>query len=159
MGEFISITHLKAGDKAPDFEAPDQNGNIISLKKLIGKKFVLFFYPNDDTETCTKQACNLRDNYVLIQQKGLEIIGISHAPPDSKKKFTEKYALPFQLLADTQLKIVKDYGVYGKKLFMGKIITTIHRVTFLIDEKGIIERIIHKVWSGKAADQIMGIAK
>ncbi|MFI5172374.1 MAG: thioredoxin-dependent thiol peroxidase [Chitinophagales bacterium] len=159
MPEFISITHLKPGDKAPEFEAPDQNGNIVSSKQLMGKKYALYFYPNDDTETCTKEACNLRDNYPALQKKGIEIIGVSHAQVESKKKFTEKYGLPFTLLADTDQKIVKAFGVYGEKLFMGRMLVTIHRVTFIIDEKGIIERIIHKVWSGKAADQILGIAK
>ncbi len=159
MGEFISITHLKRGDKAPDFEAPDQYGNTVSLKFLHGKKFVLYFYPNDDTETCTKEACNLRDNYDLLKKNGFEILGVSHASNDSKKKFSDKYKLPFRLLADMQLNIVKAFGVYGEKLFMGKLIMTIHRVTFIINEKGVIEKIIHKVWSGKAADQILGIAK
>ena len=157
MGDFVSITHLNAGDKAPKFNATDQNGNMVSSEDLKGKKFALYFYPNDDTETCTKEACNLRDNYSLLQKSGFEIIGVSHAPANSKKKFSNKYRLPFRLLADTDLKIVKAYGVYGEKLFMGKIITTIHRITFIINEKQVIERIIHKVWSNKAANQIMGV--
>ena len=155
MAEISTITHLRAGDKAPPFSAPDQNGKIISSAQLKGKKYVLYFYPNDDTETCTKEACNLRDNHALLKKKGFTIIGVSHAPVASKKKFSEKYKLPFTLLADTDLKIVKDYGVYGDKLFMGKIITTIHRLTFIINEKGIIERVITKVTSGKAANQIL----
>jgi len=150
-----SITHLKEGDEAPDFSAPDQDGNIVSLKDMKGKKFALYFYPNDDTETCIKEACNLRDNYALLQANGYDVIGVSHAPVESKRKFTNKYKLPFRLLADTDQKIVKAYGVYGEKLFMGRMLITIHRITFVIDEESVIEKIIHKVWSGKAADQIL----
>lgn len=155
MAEIVSITHLKAGDKAPSFSASDQNGKLISSAQLKGKKFVLYFYPNDDSETCTKEACNFRDNYSLLKKNGYTIIGVSHAPVISKKKFADKYKLPFTLLADTDLKIVKDYGVYGDKLFMGRIITTIHRITFIVNEKGIIDRVITKVTSGNAAKQIL----
>lgn len=155
MAEIVSITHLKAGDKAPPFSASDQNGKLISSAQLKGKKFVLYFYPNDDSETCTKEACNFRDNYSLLKKNGYTIIGVSHAPVISKKKFADKYKLPFTLLADTDLKIVKDYGVYGDKLFMGRIITTIHRITFIVNEKGIIDRVITKVTSGNAAKQIL----
>lgn len=155
MAEIVSITHLKAGDKAPPFSASDQNGKLISSAQLKGKKFVLYFYPNDDSETCTKEACNFRDNYSLLKKSGYTIIGVSHAPVISKKKFADKYKLPFTLLADTDLKIVKDYGVYGDKLFMGRIITTIHRITFIVNEKGIIDRVITKVTSGNAAKQIL----
>lgn len=155
MALIQSITHLKVGDKAPDFSAADQDGNTLSLKSMKGKKFALYFYPNDDTETCIKEACNLRDHYSLLQKSGYEIIGVSHAPVESKKKFATKFKLPFRLLADTGLKICKAYGVYGEKLFMGRTLLTIHRITFVIDEKGIIINIIHKVWAGKAADQIM----
>jgi peroxiredoxin Q/BCP len=150
-----SITHLSPGDAAPDFSASDQHNKTVTLRSMKGKRFALYFYPNDDTETCTKEACNLRDHYPLLLKHGYEIIGVSHEAVRSKKKFADKYKLPFRLLADTDLKISKAYGVYGPKLFMGKTIITIHRITFIIDAKGIIERIIHKVWSGKAADQIM----
>ena len=109
MAEIVSITHLKAGDKAPPFSASDQNGKLIDSAQLKGKKFVLYFYPNDDSETCTKEACNFRDNYSLLKKSGYTIIGVSHAPVISKKKFADKYKLPFTLLADTDLKIVKDY--------------------------------------------------
>ena len=154
MAEIVSITHLKAGDKAPLFCAPDQNGKLVSSALLIGKKFVLYFYPNDDSETCTKEACNFRDNYSLLKKNGYTIIGVSHAAVNSKKKFADKYQLPFTLLADTDLKIVKDFGVYGDKLFMGRILTTIHRITFIVNEKGIIDRVITKVTSGNATKQI-----
>ncbi|MGB4930385.1 MAG: peroxiredoxin, partial [Chitinophagales bacterium] len=94
-------------------------------------------------------------NYTAMQKAGLTVIGVSHAAVDSKKKFAQKYQLPFTLLADTDLTIVKAYGVYGDKLFMGKTITTIHRLTFIVDAKGIISKIIHKVWAGKAAEQML----
>lgn len=155
MAEFISITHLKPGDKAPSFKGVDQDGKVIKSTDLLGQKFALYFYPNDDTETCTKQACNLRDNHAALTTAGIKIIGVSHAPVTSKKKFAVKYQLPFTLLSDPELTIVKLYGVYGEKLFMGRTIETIHRITFLIDEKGFIERIIHKVWAGKAAAQLL----
>ncbi len=155
MADLVSISHLKVGDKAPPFSAMDQNGKLLSSAQLKGKKFVLYFYPNDDSETCTKEACNLRDNYSLLKKNGYTIIGVSHAPVISKKKFADKYKLPFSLIADTDLKIVNDFGVYGDKLFMGKIITTIHRITFIINEKGIIDRVITKVTSGNAAKQIL----
>jgi peroxiredoxin Q/BCP len=155
MAEILSITHLKQGDKAPAFKAMNQDGELMSSADLKGKKYALYFYPNDDTETCTKQACNLRDNYSKLIKAGIQIIGVSHAPVESKKKFAKKYKLPFPLLADTDLTIVKKYGVYGDKLFMGKTITTIHRITFIIDEKGKIEKIIHRVKAGDAAAQIL----
>lgn len=155
MADLVSISHLKVGDKAPPFSAMDQNGKLLSSAQLKGKKFVLYFYPNDDSETCTKEACNLRDNYSLLKKNGYTIIGVSHAPVISKKKFADKYKLPFSLIADADLKIVNDFGVYGDKLFMGKIITTIHRITFIINENGIIDRVITKVTSGNAAKQIL----
>ncbi len=155
MSQVLSITHLQPGDKAPAFKLADQHGNMVTLASLKGKKIALYFYPNDSTPTCTKEACNLRDNYKALVKNGFEIIGISHAPVDSKKKFADKNKLPFTLLSDPGFVISRKYGVYGDKLFMGRMITTIHRITFIIDEKGIISRIIHKVESGRAADQIL----
>ncbi|MBC8173321.1 MAG: thioredoxin-dependent thiol peroxidase [Chitinophagales bacterium] len=157
MAVTSSITHLKISDKAPAIKAYDQEGKLFQLKDIKGKKTALYFYPNDDTETCVKEACNLRDNYQMLLKKGYEVIGVSHAPVASKKKFAEKYQLPFRLLSDPDLKICKEYGVFGDKLFMGKIIQTIHRITFIIDETGKIEKIIHRVKSGEAALQIIGI--
>lgn len=155
MAVTTSITHLKEGQKAPAFKAPDQQGKMVSLAELKGNKIILYFYPNDDTETCTKEACNFRDNYKALQKAGYTILGVSHAAVESKLKFATKYKLPFQLLADTDKKIVSAYGVFGEKLFMGKTIETIHRITFVINEKGVISKIIHRVTSGKAADQIL----
>lgn len=157
MAEIVSITPLRPGDKAPAFHAADQDGNFLDLADMKGKTFALYFYPNDDSETCTKEACNLRDNYKKLLRAGVEVIGVSHAPVASKKKFAVKYKLPFRLLADTDLKIAKAYGVYGDKLFMGRKIKSIHRVTFLINGRGVISAIIYKVRSGEAAAQILGM--
>jgi peroxiredoxin Q/BCP len=149
------MTHLKPKDKAPAITTTDQDGNKVSLKDYKGKKVALYFYPHDDTETCTKEACNLRDNYALLKQKGIEILGVSIDDEKSHKKFVKKYSLPFTLLVDSDKKIVNDYGVWGEKLFMGKIIVSTYRTTFLINEKGKIDHIIEKVLSGKHAQQII----
>lgn len=153
------IITLQPGDKVPAFSASDQYGNKITAASMKGKWYVLYFYPNDDTETCTKEACNLRDNHAALLKAGITVIGVSHAPVESKLKFTKKYNLPFILLADTDLKICKSFGVYGDKLFMGKVITTIHRITFLINDKGRIEHVISNDKSGQAASQILDLMK
>jgi peroxiredoxin Q/BCP len=135
---------LKEGTKAPQFTSVDQNGEKISLKDFMGKKVVIYFYPKDDTPTCTTQACNLRDNYSLLVKQGFVVIGISVDSVKSHKKFETKYTLPFTLIADEDKKIVEKYGVWGEKLFMGKTIIGTHRTTFLIDETGKIKKIIRK---------------
>ncbi|MCB0181247.1 MAG: thioredoxin-dependent thiol peroxidase [Anaerolineae bacterium] len=149
------MTHLKEGDPAPDFSAVNEDGKTVRLSDFRGKKLALYFYPQDNTPTCTKEACNLRDGYADLRDKGFEILGVS---PDSAKRhtnFRQKFNLPFSLLADTDRKIVNDYGVWGPKKFMGMNIVSVHRTTFIIDEKGIIERIITNVVSGKHAQQIL----
>jgi peroxiredoxin Q/BCP len=150
-----SITHLKEGQKAPAFSAVDQHNDKFSTRDMIGKKWVLFFYPNDLTATCTIEVCNLRDHYKELQKAGYEVIGISRGEVASKKRFADKNKLPFRLLADTNLKISSKYGVFGDKLFMGKVIESIYRTTFLINEMGKIDRIIRKVHSKDAAGQIL----
>ncbi len=132
---------LKAGDKAPAFKGTDQNGNKISLADFKGKKVVLYFYPEDDTPTCTIQACNLRDNYGLLLNKGFAVIGIS--PDDAKKhkKFETKFQLPFTLIADTSHRILEKYGVWDQKQMFGHKYMGVLRTTFIIDEKGIINKI------------------
>src|SRR5690606_9804441 len=126
-------TTLKPGDKAPAFSGIDQNGQKVSLKDYKGKKIILYFYPKDNTPGCTAQACNLRDNYELLQKKGFEIIGISIDNEKSHKKFEEKYNLPFTLIADVDKKIVNDYGVFGEKKFMGRQYMGTLRTTFVIE--------------------------
>jgi len=150
------MTHLKVNDKAPAFEAIDQHGNTIKLSDYEGKKLVLYFYPADNTPTCTTEACNFRDNFSNLTKQGYEVVGVS---PDSERKhqnFIKKFELPFTLISDTDLKVANAFGVYGPKKFMGKISDSIHRETFVINEEGLIEKIIEKVVSKKATAQVLG---
>lgn len=135
-------THLQAGQKAPAFSGKDQKGNKVSLSDFKGQKVVLYFYPEDDTPACTVQACNLRDNYGALQQQGYAVIGVSPNDVASHQKFAAKYDLPFPLLADPEHKIIDQYGVWGEKNLYGRKFMGLLRTTFLIDEKGVIERII-----------------
>jgi len=149
------MTTLKVNDKAPDFEAKNQNGEIIKLSDYKGKKVILYFYPQDNTPTCTTEACNFRDNHSKLQKKGYTVIGVS---PDSERKhqnFINKFELPFTLISDKDLTVANAYGVWGPKKFMGKTSDAIHRETFVIDEEGNIEKVIEKVVSKKATDQVL----
>ncbi|MDR0419150.1 MAG: thioredoxin-dependent thiol peroxidase [Prevotellaceae bacterium] len=149
------MTHLKIGDKSPDFKGTDQNGNIVKLGDFKGKKLVLYFYPKDSTPGCTAEACNLRDNYKLLLDKGFAIVGVSADTEASHKKFSEKNNLPFPLIADTTKEIIKSYGVWGEKKFMGRTFDGIHRTTFTISEKGIVEHIFEKVDTKNHTFQIL----
>lgn len=149
------MTLLAEGTKAPDFNTPDQNGKMISLKDFRGKKVVLYFYPKDDTPGCTAEACNLRDNYSDLTKKGIAVLGVSVDDEKSHKKFEEKFQLPFTLLADTDKKIVNAYGVWGEKKMMGRTYDGIHRVTYLIDEEGMIAHVIQKVETKDSTKQIL----
>lgn len=146
---------LKPGVKAPEFSLNDQNGNLISLRDFWGKKVVLFFYPQDNTPTCTEEACNLRDNHSALLKAGYVVIGIS---PDKEKKhqnFIAKYKLPYTLLCDPDKVVHELYGTWGeKKLFGRKYMGTL-RTTFIIDEKGMIAKIIDKVEAKRHTEQIM----
>lgn len=135
-------THLQAGQPAPPFTGTDQDGKRISLKDFRGRKLILYFYPEDDTPTCTVQACNLRDNYDDLQREGYEVIGISPNDAKSHRQFKNKYGLPFTLLADPEHKIIDQYGVWGEKNLYGRKYMGLHRTTFLINEKGVIEKIL-----------------
>lgn len=135
---------LKEGDKAPAFSGNDQNGKKISLSDYLGKKLVLYFYPEDDTPTCTIQACNLRDNYSLLKQKGFEILGVSPDDMKKHKKFENKFDIPFALIADTTHIILKKYGVWDLKKMFGREYMGVLRTTFLIDKKGVIHKIFTK---------------
>jgi len=148
-------TSIKVGDKAPDFKGKDQNGKSISLKDFKGKKIVLYFYPKDDTPGCTAQACNLRDNYSVLIKKGYQVIGVSADDEKKHLKFIEKYQLPFPLIADVNLEIIKKYDVWGTKKFMGKVYDGIIRTTFVIDEKGKIEEVITDVKTKEHTAQII----
>lgn len=146
---------LKAGDKAPQFKARDQNGSEVKLSDFKGKKVALYFYPQDDTETCTKQACNLRDNLPDLTASGYEVLGVSVDDEKSHQKFITKFGLNFRLLADTDHQLVNKYGVWQQKTLFGHTYMGIVRTTFLIDERGIIERVIERVKSGDHANQIL----
>lgn len=146
---------IKTGKKAPVFSAPDQKGRIRTLEEFKGKKLVLYFYPEDDTPTCTTEACDLRDNYKRLLKAGYNILGVS---PDSIKKhqnFIRKYKLPFDLLSDEDLKIAHAYGVWQEKTLFGHTYMGIIRTTFIIDEQGKIEDIIEKVVSKRHSEQIL----
>jgi thioredoxin-dependent peroxiredoxin len=145
---------LKEGSKAPIFEEIDQNGNTVRLSDFTGKKVILYFYPKDNTPGCTAEACNLRDNYESILNQGFIVIGVSPDSEKSHKGFAGKYSLPFPLIADTSKKIMNDYGVWGEKKMYGKSYMGVIRTTFIIDEKGIIEKIIEKVDTSGHTEQI-----
>jgi peroxiredoxin Q/BCP len=149
------MTHLKEGDKAPGFTGRDQNGEKISLADYKGKKLVLYFYPEDDTPTCTVQACNLRDNYALLKREGFVVVGVSPDEEKKHKKFETKYELPFTLVSDPEHKIVDKYGVWGEKQLYGRHYMGIHRTTFLIDEKGSVRKIFLKPKNKAHAEEIM----
>lgn len=140
---------LQVGAKAPDFKLPDQNGEMHSLSDYKGKKVILYFYPKDNTSGCTKQACGFSDRYPQFQEKGAVVLGVSKDSVASHKKFEEKYGLPFTLLSDTELTVIKAYDVWKEKKNYGKVSMGVVRTTYLIDEKGIITKANDKV---KAAD-------
>lgn len=146
---------LKPGDKAPDFTVNDQDGNPVKLSSLKGKKVVLYFYPKDMTPGCTAEACNLRDNYRSMLKQGYEVLGVSTDSEKSHKKFIEKEKLPFRLLADTDKAIHGAYGTWVEKSMYGRKYMGTARVTFVINEKGVIEDIIEKVDTKNHADQIL----
>lgn len=150
---------LKEGSKAPIFKGVDQNGKTISLSDFKGKKVILYFYPKDDTPTCTIQACNLRDNYTALIKKGYHVIGISTDDVKSHKKFEEKFSLPFPLVADEDKKIVDKYNLWGEKKFMGRTYMGTTRTTFLIDENGKIVKIIDKPESKNHTAEILAAWK
>lgn len=151
------MTTLIEGQKAPDFTAKDQNGNSVSLKDFKGKKVVLYFYPADDTPTCTIEACNLRDNYSELKKEGLIVIGVSPDDKMSHKKFEEKFDLPFILLEDPTKKIIEKYEVWGEKNMYGKKYMGLLRTTFLIDEKGQIMKIFKKPKSKIHSEEILKV--
>ena len=151
------MRHLKEGMKAPVFEGIDQNGNSVSLDNFAGKKIILYFYPKDNTTACTAEACNLRDNWDSFLKKGFIVIGVSPDEERSHKRFADKYSLPFPLIVDTSKKIINDYGVWGEKMMYGRTFLGVIRTTFIIDEKGIIEKIISKVETSRHSNQILSM--
>lgn len=146
---------LKVGDKVPDFSAKDQDGNTINLSDYKGKKLVVFFYPKANTPGCTAEACNLRDNYKELQGEGYELLGVSADSEKKQSNFKNKYEFPFPLLADEDHTVIKTFGVWGPKKFMGREYDGIHRTTFVIDGEGKVENVIEKVKTKDHAAQIL----
>jgi thioredoxin-dependent peroxiredoxin len=149
------MTHLKVGDKAPDFNCIDDKENLISLKDFKGKKLVLFFYPKASTPGCTAEACNLNDNIDRLDAKGYKILGVSADSVKRQSNFKEKYGFQYSLLADENKEVINAYGVWGPKKFMGKEYDGIHRTTFIINEEGFIEDVILKVKTKDHTNQII----
>ena len=147
---------LEIGNRMPDFSAADQNGNIVKSADLIGKKTVVYFYPKANTPGCTAEACSLRDNYERFLALGYNVIGISKDSVKAQKNFSDKYSLPFPLLADTDALIIKAFGAWGEKKLYGKTYEGILRKTFIFNENGILEEIIDKVNTKDHAEQILG---
>jgi thioredoxin-dependent peroxiredoxin len=153
------MAQLKEGMQAPHFEGIDQNGRTVRLSDYSGKKVVLYFYPKDNTSGCTAEACGFRDNYNSFLKQGFAVIGVSMDSEKSHKSFAEKYSLPFPLIADTTKKIINDYGVWKEKKLYGKSFLGIARTTFIIDEKGLIEKIVSKVETKSHSAQIFSMYK
>ena len=149
------MTTLKVGDNAPNFSLTDNEGKFHSLKDYFGKKLIIFFYPRANTPGCTAEACNLRDHFTDLKDKGYSILGVSSDSEKSQQSFSKKYDFPFPLLADIEKVMINSYGVWGPKKFRGKEYDGIIRKTFLVDEEGIITRIIDKVKTKDHAAQIL----
>ena len=146
---------LKVGDKVPSFVAKDENGNDIKLSDYLGKKLIVFFYPKANTPGCTAEACNLRDNYTELKAQGYELLGVSADSQKRQLSFKNKYQFPFPLLADEDHTLLNIFGVWGPKQFMGKKYDGIHRMTFVIDQDGVVEKVIEKVKTKDHAAQLL----
>ena len=146
---------LKVGDTIPYFNVVDQDENSFSSTDLKGKKSIVFFYPRANTPGCTVEACNLRDNYSVLKEKGYQLYGVSADNPKKQKNFQNKYKLPFTLLADENKVVINAFGVWGPKKFQGREYDGIHRTTFLINDKGVVEKVISKVKTKDHAAQIL----
>jgi peroxiredoxin Q/BCP len=149
------MTKLNIGDKAPDFNGVDQNGNKLTLNSFAGKNLIIYFYPKDDTPGCTAEACDLRDNYQMWLEKGYSVVGISPDSIESHQKFVVKYSLPFPLIADPEKEIIKAYGAWGLKKLYGREYEGLLRMTFVIDQQGVIAQIFNKVKTKEHTQQIL----
>ena len=150
-----STDMLKIGDRMPDFEVVDQDGNKVSSDDLIGKKTIIYFYPKDNTSGCTAEACSLRDNHEALIAKGYNVVGVSKDSANSHKKFKEKYDLPFTLLSDTSTQMLQDFGAWGEKKMYGKTVMGTIRKTFIFNEEGVLTEIIENVDTKNHAEQIL----
>lgn len=146
---------LQAGDQVPEFSMVDDRGNTQSLSAYKGQKLVVFFYPKANTPGCTAEACDLRDHYKELQDAGYALLGVSADSQKKQRNFSEKYSFPFPLLADEDKQVIEAFGVWGPKKFMGREYDGIHRMTFIIDENGVVERVIEKVKTKAHAAQIL----
>ena len=147
---------LKIGDKMPEFEVVDQDGNVVSSKDFIGKKTIVYFYPKDNTPGCTAEACNLRDNYEALKAQGYNVVGVSKDSAASHRKFIDKFDLPFTLLSDKSTQMLQDFGAWGEKKMCGKTCVGTLRRTFIFNEEGVLERVIEKGDTKDHAAQILG---
>ncbi len=149
------MAKLNVGDQAPDFKGVDQDGNDLTLNSFNGKNLIIYFYPKDDTPGCTAEACDLRDNYDMWLAKGYAVVGISPDSTDSHKKFITKYSLPFPLIADPEKEIIKSYGAWGLKKMYGREYEGLLRMTFVVNDKGVITQIFEKVKTKEHTQQIL----
>lgn len=146
---------IEAGMKAPDFTLPDKDGNDVSLSDFIGRKAVLYFYPKDNTPGCTRQACAFAGSYEAFEAKNVAVIGVSRDSAASHQRFAEKYSLPFIILSDPERKAIEAYGVWQEKKLYGKVSFGVVRTTFIIDENGIVEKVMPKVKPDTNAAEIL----
>ncbi|WP_372774370.1 thioredoxin-dependent thiol peroxidase [Mangrovibacterium sp.] len=146
---------LNKGDQAPDFNGLNQNGETISLQYFKGKKVIIYFYPKDNTPGCTAESCNLNDSYDYWLSQGFEVVGVSPDGVESHKKFADKYGFKFNLIADTEHKILDAYGVWGEKNMYGKKYMGVLRTTYVIDENGTIAEVFGKVKTKEHTNQLM----
>ena len=146
---------IKEGQKAPNFKVEDENGNTISSKDLKGQKYVIYFYPRDHTPGCTKEACSIRDDYAAFKKLKMPVFGVSKDSAASHQKFREKYKLPFPLLMDEEGDLIKSFGAWGEKSMYGKKYMGILRCTFIVDEKGVVEKVFPKVKVAEHAQEIL----
>ena len=156
MKQIITHDMLQIGDRMPDFEVMDQDGNKVSSKDLIGKKTIVYFYPKDNTSGCTAEACNIRDIFEALQARGYNVVGVSKDSAASHRKFKDKYELPFTLLSDTSTEMLQAFGAWGEKKMYGKTVMGTIRKTFIFNEEGILTEIIEKVDTKNHAAQILG---
>jgi len=147
--------NIETGKKVPSFSLENEKGNIVSDKSLMGQKYILFFYPKDDSPGCTKEACSIRDNFKALNRKGYKIFGVSPDKASKHQKFIDKYEFQFSLLADTEKEMINDFGLWGPKKFMGREITGVYRTTVLVNEEGIVDEIISKVVTKSHGEQLL----
>lgn len=146
---------LKPGDRMPDFEVVDQDGNTVRSADLIGRKTIIYFYPKDNTSGCTAEACNLRDNYGALEAAGYNVVGVSKDSAASHRRFKDRYSLPFTLLSDSSTQMLQAFGAWGEKKMYGKTVMGTLRRTFIFSEDGTLERVIEKVDTKAHAAQIL----